>query len=220
LRQLVRGECAPAGRPDARSRCQSVARDWIALAAPRVAAHRRRLEMLRQTQRGFTLIEILVVVVILGIASAVIIPQLGSRDDINAAAAARLVMADIIYAQNSAIVQQKKFYIDFSTANRYAIYDDSSLSTPIKHPIRHDAFITLFGQRGTPTQMVSTGDVNFGGYKVLQFDELGTPSGFDPVSKNEFPLTATAGTVQVKSGTYTLTLQVQPYTGEISVPKP
>ena len=75
---------------------------------------------------GFTLIEILVVVIILGIASAVIIPQLGSRDDINAAAAARLVMADIIYAQNSAIVQQKKFYVDFRTPNQYAIYDTPS----------------------------------------------------------------------------------------------
>jgi prepilin-type N-terminal cleavage/methylation domain-containing protein len=178
--------------------------------------------MLRKTQgqRGFTLIEILVVVLILGIASAVIIPQLGSRDDINAAAAARLVMADIIFAQNSAIVQQKKFYIDFTTPNRYAIYDDASLSTPVNHPIRKDAFVTLFGQRGTPTQAVSTGDVDFGGYKVLQFDELGTPSGFDTASKNEFPLTATPGTVQIKSGTYTLTIQIQPYTGEINIPKP
>jgi len=170
--------------------------------------------------RGFTLIEILVVVIILGIASAVIIPQLGSRDDINAAAASRLVMADIIYAQNAAIVQQKKFYIDFTNANRYAVYSDPALAIPVSHPIRHDAFITKFGDKNTPMAMVSTGAIDFGGYKVLEFDELGTPAGFDPISKNEFPLSAAVGKVQMKSGTYTMTISIQPYTGEISVSTP
>src|SRR5215475_9916349 len=54
-------------------------------------------------RRGFTLVEILAVVVILGIASAIIIPQIGSRDDMKAAAAARVLIADLIYAQNLAI---------------------------------------------------------------------------------------------------------------------
>ena len=55
------------------------------------------------SRRGFTLVEILCVVVILGIASAIIIPQLGTHDDMKVAAAARTVMADLIYAQNTAI---------------------------------------------------------------------------------------------------------------------
>ena len=37
-------------------------------------------------RRGFTLVEILVVVIILGIASAVIVPNLGTRNDLNVAA--------------------------------------------------------------------------------------------------------------------------------------
>ena len=43
----------------------------------------------RQVCAGFTLVEILVVVIILGIASAVIVPQIGNSNDLKAAAAAR-----------------------------------------------------------------------------------------------------------------------------------
>src|SRR4051794_19271606 len=76
---------------------------------------------------GFTLIEILAVVVILGIASAIIVPQIGSRDDQKAASAARVVMADLLYAQNRAIATQKTHYVLFDTgAQVYRIFDSLS----------------------------------------------------------------------------------------------
>ena len=66
----------------------------------------------RRHDGGFTLVEILMVVVILGIAAACVVPQLSSRDDLKTAAAARVVMADLIYAQNRAIaVQQTVHFI-------------------------------------------------------------------------------------------------------------
>src|SRR5688572_5754245 len=65
----------------------------------------------RARARGFTLIEILTVIVILGIASAVIAPQIGSRDDIKAKAGARVVIADLLYAQNMAIAKQAYYYV-------------------------------------------------------------------------------------------------------------
>ena len=42
--------------------------------------------MLTQHKGAFTLVEILTVVVILGIASAIIVPQISTRDDLKAAA--------------------------------------------------------------------------------------------------------------------------------------
>src|SRR4051812_15921681 len=65
----------------------------------------------RPRAAGFTLVEILMVVIILGIASAVVVPNLGQRNDLVAAAAARAVVADIMYAQNRAILAQSMRYV-------------------------------------------------------------------------------------------------------------
>src|SRR3982751_6922276 len=72
------------------------------------------LDVRTQNAKGFTLIEILTVVVILGIAAAAVIPELGTRDDLKIASTARNVMGDLMYAQNRAIATQKKHYVQFS----------------------------------------------------------------------------------------------------------
>src|SRR5687768_3580673 len=77
------------------------------------------------SRRGFTLVEILAVIVILGIASAIIIPQIGTRDDMRARAAARNLVADLIYAQNLAISSGKVVYVRFDVANnKYSLITD------------------------------------------------------------------------------------------------
>lgn len=167
-------------------------------------------------KRGFTLIEILMVVIILGIASAVMIPQLGSRDDLRAAAAARTVMADLNYAQNRAIAQQKKHYVRFQ-GQQYSVADNTA-QTPIDHP-QHQAlfggkYTVQFGTGGTPgLDRDSLGTVSFGGKNIIGFNDLGEPFAFDGVT--ETALTST-GTIIVQSGTYSMTIQVEPFTGETS----
>lgn len=165
---------------------------------------------------GFTLVEILMVVVILGIASAVIIPQIGSRDDRKCAAAARVVMADLIYAQNRAIAVQKKHYVRFSGSS-YSVYDSTDLLTPVKHPVNKDPYTVILGPGATN----GLGDVtitssSFGGETIVGFDELGTPFALNPATKAETAL-AVAGEVRLACGPIQLTIAVEPFTGEAIV---
>src|SRR5688572_25846616 len=157
------------------------------------------------------------VVIILGIAGAIIVPQIGSRNDLRAAASARLVMSDLSYAQNRAIAQQKKHYVRF--VNQTYTLCDSNALLPIEHPLKpaesNGLYQITFGEGGT-TGLDQSGiaSVNFGSQTIIGFNDLGEPFAFDGLT--ETPLTA-PGTIIVQSGSVSLTIQIEPFTGEASV---
>jgi len=167
--------------------------------------------------RGFTLIEILCVVVILGIASAIIIPQIGSRDDLVAASAARVIMADMIYAQNRAIVTQQSQYVSL-TSSQYTLMqkDASSVLQSITNPVTQEPYTTVFGGTTSAFKSVSIDSWSLGGPSVIGFDELGSPFAYDVSTATATPLTS-AGTIVVKVGSASLTISIEPFTGEATV---
>jgi prepilin-type N-terminal cleavage/methylation domain-containing protein len=174
---------------------------------------------LRSTSgRGFTLVEILVVVVILGISAAMIVPQIGSRDDLRAASMARVIMADLAYVQSRAVSMQKRQYVRFNTTNN--TYDVLDRITPtaqlITHPVDHKPFLVSLGSgRDDDLKAVVFDAVTFDAKTALAFDELGTPYACDAATGACTPLTA--GSIRLKSRAYTLTITVQPYSGELRV---
>ena len=170
---------------------------------------------------GFTLIEILVVVIILGIAAAVIVPHIGSRSDLKATSAARLMMADLIYAQNRSISQQKPHFVQFDAATEsYKVLDQMSPTARIiTHPVEQSPFIVAFGNAGTAAlRDVQIDSVNFDGQSVLSFDEMGTPYAYNPGTNVSTALTS--GTITIKCKEMLLNVTVEPFTGELRLGQP
>ncbi len=169
---------------------------------------------------GFTLVEILVVVVILGIASAIIMPQLGSRSDLEAASVARVVMSDLLYAQNLAIARQSPVYVQFTaTANPsgYSLLGSISPAVALIHPVNRDNFTVVVGS-ASPTSGLRRAQIasaSFDNRAALAFDELGGPYFYDSTARTMVPLTS--GTIRIVSGDCALTLSIEPFTGEITV---
>ena len=175
------------------------------------------------TGRAFTLVEILCVVVIVGIAGAVVIPMIGTRDDLKVASTTRTLMADLIYAQNMSITTQNPHYVVFDVAGGKYDVQDSSLTT-IMHPIEKSAYTMRFGNSGksafrdcvlkSAKFIAGSSGVE---YAAIGFDELGTPIVRTSSSTTE---AMSSGVVEIKAGQHTLLVEVEPFTGQITVKTP
>jgi prepilin-type N-terminal cleavage/methylation domain-containing protein len=183
---------------------------------------------------GFTLVEILAVVVILGIASAIIIPQIGTRDDMRAAAAARTIIADLIYAQNLAISTGQTIWVRFDVAgNKYTVITDPSsakakFGDPVRHPLTDSDYAQAFGNVSSGTDpweqvKISAAPMNgedsaFQGEFTVGFDSIGMPYVWCYDVNQSNPLLN--GSVKVQAGSTTAfdkTVTISAQTGEIRV---
>lgn len=184
-----------------------------------VVRHRASSFMAR---RGFTLVEVLTVVVILGIVAAIVVPQISSADDVKTGSAARVVMADLMYAQSRAIATQSYQYVTFdASAQTYALSSGMpvSASNTLDHPVEHRPYVTAFGTGSARTLgTVSFNSVSFDGKSTLAFDALGTPYAYDAAAAVGARLTPlNSGSLKLSSGDQSLTISIEPYSGEMTV---
>ena len=170
----------------------------------------------RNSDRAFTLAEVLTVVTIIGIAGAVVVPQLLNAGSLGVQAATRSVVADILFAQNDAIATQATRRVIFDvTNNRYWLTADTSFAMGGTLPNPTNALsVTWKDGTGGPNylvdfatdnrfQGVAVQNASFGGVPVLEFDALGGPT--------------SGGTVDVIFNTTTLRVTVAPFTGRVTV---
>ena len=182
----------------------------------------------RAARRGFTLVEILTVVLILGIASAIIAPQVGSRSDLKARAAARVLIADLLYAQNMAVAQQQPYYVKFDAdAEEYRVLSGAGPAAGadvlINNPVSKEPFVVKMGPGGNSrlsdvrikSAVFNGEDSTFLNQFTVSFDELGQPFVYSYVNDDKNPLFD--GTVVIQCGQHEIAVTIERYTGEIKV---
>lgn len=155
--------------------------------------------------RAFTLVEILVVVAIIGLASAVVVPQMLKPGKMHVQAAARMIIADLLYAQNDAIAKQATRRVVFSTTNNsYHIEDGAGqvIAVNWKQSTGVGNYVTDFD---TDSRFigVTISAVDFNSTDNVAYDALGGPS--------------QGGTVEVTAANATYVITVAPLTGRVTV---
>ena len=162
---------------------------------------------------GFTVIEIIIVVAILAITAMMAVPMFGTAADMQLRSASNMIAADLEYAKNLAITQQKNHSVVFDTASEtYEVRDDTG--TVIGHPVNASgSFVVDFANDSRLDQVDITGaDFDPGSEVSITFDYLGSPySGTSPGTAMN------AGSIDLQAGTFTATITVEPITGYVKI---
>jgi len=167
----------------------------------------------RRHPLGLTLIEVMTVLVILTIISAIVLPQFGKHDDLKVTSASRELVADLLYAQSQAIATGKIVFVQFDpAAGKYQVLESIDPPQLMPHPASHLPFEIQLGTGELNGVTIAT--AGLGQKNTLAFDATGGPFLYDG-TRTLLPLDA--GAIVLCSGEVRQTVSIQPVTGEIKV---
>ena len=158
---------------------------------------------------GFTMIELLMVIVIMAIAAAVVVPMASSAASMQLRSAANMVAADLEYAKSMSISRGQWHSVVFDPTNEaYRIVGDDGV-TVIPHPVKQGFDYVMNFQSESRLSRVDILSANFDGSSTVRFDYFGSPQGgLGPLN---------SGAITLRAGDAERTVNVEPVTGFISV---
>ncbi len=159
-------------------------------------------------RRAYTLVEVLIVVVILGIAAAMVVPSFSQTGVLRVQAAVRTVVSDITAVQSDALAYQRSRAILFYPGERrYRILDvKGSTIDPDLDMLEERVFTgESFGDSVIDSATFQTAN-------TLIFDEIGSPIA-NPGSSTP----ASTGTVEITGSQQRYRVTIEAYTGRVTV---
>jgi len=163
-------------------------------------------------ETGFTLVEIIVVVMVIAIAAMMAVPMLGSATGMQARSAASIVAADLDDARSMAITHQREYAVVFDVANEsYEIkVKNGAVYEAIAHPVKK-GFDYIVDFRSNPRlNKVDISTADFDSHQKVEFDYLGGVWNGGGGALN-------SGAVTVQAGGQSMTVNVAPVTGYITI---
>ncbi len=163
--------------------------------------------------RGFTLVELILVVLILSIAAVIAIPMFSSAADIQVRSAANRIAADLDYARGLAITRQKNYAVVFYPASES--YDIREASGDIiKNPLDNRDFTVNL----TADSRVSGVNIDLTNFTdAVTFDYLGTPYPGNVASPTARLNDTGVITLKSRDGRFTLYVKVEAATGYVTI---
>ncbi|MEM0913085.1 MAG: prepilin-type N-terminal cleavage/methylation domain-containing protein [Planctomycetota bacterium] len=159
-------------------------------------------------RRGLTLVEMLIVVVIVGIAAALAVPMFSESSDIRLRSAASVLVADLDAARIDSIANaDDPRVVVFDTAvGSYHVAAASAPATPLTNTAVGGNWQVVYGQ-GTAARLDGVGlqSVSLGGDSTLTFGAFGNLD------------ESADATIELAAGTLRITVTVDAATGEATV---
>lgn len=172
---------------------------------------RNRTTTRRRVRAGYTLIEVLLTVSIMGLAAAIVVPNMLQGGTLGVQAGARMIIADLLFAQNEAMAQQSARRVVFDPAgNSYRVekFDTASNAwvleyNPVIGGATDEQNYTIDFDDDGRFRGINIVSATFNGTTQVEFDDLGNPS--------------SGGTIRLRFDTHVYDIKVAPFTGRVTV---
>jgi MSHA pilin protein MshC len=155
-----------------------------------------RVPILKPLQKGFTIVELIAILVIAGVLAAVILPKMNAGTSFDERGFRDRVVAGLRYAQKSAIASRRTVCASFSSPPASVAFAISTANGAVNCAVGN----VLSGPEGNPLVVTATGNVTFVALPSdVVFDAGGRPASGAAISISGLPATL-AITVEAETG--------------------
>jgi len=165
----------------------------------------------RRAARGFTLVELVIAISILGLLVVVALPNRSATNEVSLRAASRRLASDLRYAQGQSIARRIRHGVRFDLVDKRYEVVATGRGEPIEDPGARGKALVVSFKDPSAAHGVTLVSASFDGAPEVSFDSFGVPSN---VAGREI---RRPGLVVLACGGMRSTVEIAPGTGKVTV---